>query len=102
MKRIPLIAAPNQRLTVTIDRVRYGLALKMARGVLTCSVSVNGADILTGGRVLAGELIIPYRYLETGNFLLRTPDGELPDWRQLGTTHRLYFLTAVELGAIRG
>lgn len=102
MRRIPLTATPNQRLTATIDRVRYGLSFKTARGVLTCSVEVNGAPVISGARVLAGELIIPYRYLETGNFLLRTPDGELPDWRALGAAHRLYFLTPAELEAIRG
>lgn len=102
MRAIPLAAVPNQQLTATIDNVRYDLSLKVARGVLACTISIDGVLIISGSRVLAGEMLIPYRYMENGNFIMTTVNNELPDWPQLGTTQQLYFFSPAELGLLRG
>lgn len=102
MRTIPLVATPNQRFTVTIDNVRYDVAIKVARGVMACDVAIDGVQILTGSRVLAGEMLIPFRYMENGNFILLTENGDLPAYEQFGNTQTLVFFTAAEMGAIRG
>jgi len=102
MRTIPLVAIPNQRFTITVDDVRYDIAIKAARGVMVCDIAINGTVIITGARVLAGEMLIPFKYLENGNFILLTEGGDLPDYRQFGNTQTLVFFTPAELGAIRG
>ena len=103
MRAIPLAAIPGQRISVTIDNRRYALTIKEARGAMACDISVDNVTLVTGSRVLAGEMLIPYQYLEEGgNFILQTTGDELPDWRKFGVSQGLYFLTAEELDAIRG
>lgn len=102
MRTIPIAALPNQTLTVNIDLTRFVLTLKMARGVLMADVAINGVTVLRGVRVLAGEMIIPYRYKEFGNFILTTVDDALPEWAELGRTQLLFYFTPDEMGAIRG
>lgn len=103
MRTIPLSAVPGQMFTMTLEDVRYAMTIKEARGVMVCDLTADNEVILTGSRVLAGEMIIPYRYLEAaGNFILQTMDDELPDWREFGQSQSLYYLTTAEMEAIRG
>lgn len=100
MRNIPLTQDPNQELTVRLDDRRYTLRLKAANGVMVADVSIDGAVILRGTRVLAGEPIIPYVYLQDGNFILLTVDDALPDYAQFGVTQSLVFLSAEEIAAL--
>lgn len=102
MREIPISAVPGQTLTLTQGNDRYQITLKEARGVMACDVSANGTDLVRGSRVLAGEMLIPYLYLEIGgNFILSTVADELPDWQQFGLSQFLYFLPSDELEVIR-
>jgi hypothetical protein len=100
MRLVPVQATPNQSFTLTIDNVRYGLRLRDLGGVMCADVVIDGETIMYGCRVLAGEPVIPYRYLENGNFVFLTLDGDLPDWRQFGLTQSLVYLSDAELAAI--
>lgn len=103
MQQIPLATVPNQSLAVTLEDVRFVVTLKEARGVMVASITADGAEVLSGSRVLAGEMLIPYRYRETaGNFLLLTSGGDLPAWAEFGGSQTLVYLTSAELGVIRG
>lgn len=102
MRNIPIAAVPNQSLSVRLDDTRLVLRLKAARGVMVADLERDGVTVILGTRVLAGEPIIPYRYLETGNFMLNTVNGALPDWRQFGVSQSLVYITAAEVGALRG
>lgn len=101
MRTIPLAAVANQILSVRLDDQRLVLRLKAAEGVMVADLDRDGERVISGVRVLAGEPIIPYRYLESGNFMLLTIDDELPDWRQFATTQRLVYLTAAEVDALQ-
>lgn len=100
MRLVPLAAVPNQSFTLTLDNVRWVLTLKTARGVLVADVDRDGAALLRGVRVLAGEMIIPYRYLQTANFVFLTQDDELPEWGLFGVSQSLVYLTAAEMAAL--
>lgn len=99
MRIVPLASAPAQAFTLTIDGVRWGVAIKEARGVMCADISRNSEILLSGMRVLAGEVVIPYRYLQTANFLFLTAQNELPNWRQFGVSQLLVYLSAGETAA---
>lgn len=99
MRNIPLAAIPNQSLSVRLDDRRLVLRLKEASGVMVADLDRDEVRIISGVRVLAGEPIIPYKYLEEGNFILLTLDDELPDWRQFAATQNLVYLSPEELAA---
>ena len=100
MRNIPLTQDPNQDLTVRLDNTRYGLRLKSTNGVMVVDVSIDGVTVLTGSRVLAGEPLIPYEYIATGNFILLTVNDELPDYTQFGVTQSLVYMSPEEIAAL--
>lgn len=102
MRTIPLTALPNQSLSVRLNDERLVLTLKDADGVMVADLERAGVTVLMGTRVLAGEPIIPYRYLEEGNFMVLTVNDALPDWREFGVSQRLVYITAAEIAALHG
>lgn len=101
MRLVPVAAVPNQSFTVRLDDTRMVLRLKDADGIMVADFERNGETVLLGTRVLAGECIIPYRYLEQGNFIFLTLNDELPDWRSFGVSQNLIYITAAEVEALR-
>lgn len=100
MQVIPLTAEPNQEFTVRLSDRRFTLRLKEANGVMVADVTIDDLVKLEGTRVLAGEPIIPYAYLEAGNFMVLTDNDALPDYREFGTTQTLVYLTPEEIAAL--
>jgi hypothetical protein len=101
MLEINLAPIPYQSLSVNIDSIRYDLRIFLATNVMCCDLAINGIPVLTSTRLIAGGFIIPYRYLENGNFLITTLNDELPYYEQFGTTQFLTYLTQDELENIR-
>lgn len=97
---IPLQATANQSLTVQLGTDRYVITVKVSVGCMAMTIERNDVTIVEGNRILAGEPIIPYHYLEAGNFILLTQNDELPDWQQFGVTQSLVFLSEAEIEAI--
>lgn len=100
MQEIPLSSEPNQSFTLRLDGTRYGLTLKEANGCMVADVEIDGVVVLTGQRIVAGTPIIPYRYIQVGNFVLLTTDDALPDYREFGSTQSLIYASPVELAAL--
>lgn len=101
MRSIPLTAIANQEFSVRLDDQRLVLRLKEANGVMAADLDRDGVRVISGVRVLAGEPIIPYRYLEDGNFILLTINDELPDWQKFESTQKLVYMSAAEIAALR-
>lgn len=97
MRIVPLSPAPNQSFTVTLDGVRWGLRLTAGGGVTIVDATRDGSTLLTGARGLAGEPLIPYAYLQTGNFIFLVNGGDLPDYRAFGVSQFLIYLSADEI-----
>lgn len=91
MAIVTLERVPNQALSVTIAGRRFDLRIFDLGDGMAADVSVNGAVVVRGQRLVAGAPFLPYRYLEAGNLILVT-DGAAPDWRQFGTTQALVSL----------
>lgn len=98
---IGLAAVANQTLAVQLGGRQFAVAMREANGVMSASITRDGVPLVSNVRVTAGTPLLPYRYQESGNFLL-TVDGEaLPYWDQFGVTQFLVYLTADELAAYR-
>lgn len=101
MIQIDIAAVPNQRFTSRLGDSFFEIELKATAGVMSATVTVNGAIVVQNARVVAGEPIVPYRYLETGNFVITTLNEELPDWQKFGVSQFLVYASADELASLR-
>lgn len=103
MLEIPIAAVPRQQFTLQIAPNYYGLNIVIANNIMAVSLSRNDEIIVTGFRVVAGTLVLPYEYQEqlSGNFLFTTADGEYPDYTQFGISQKLIFITNDELELYR-
>lgn len=98
---IGLTAVANQSLSIQLDNRQYEIALHEANGVMSVSVTRDNERLVSNMRLTAGTPVLPYRYQESGNFLL-TVDGEaLPYWDQFGVTQSLVYLTTEEIEELR-
>lgn len=100
MRTIPILATPNQSFAVTIDGVRWVLSIKSTNHVMIADIYRDGVLLLSGSRILAGEAIIPYQYLQSGNFLLLTISDTLPDFRVFGVSQLLVYLSRGEIATM--
>ena len=101
MLEIPLASIPYQAFSVNIDSVRYDFRIFLATNVMCCDLAINGIQILSSSRLIADGFIIPYQYLENGNFLITTLDDSLPYYDQFNTTQFLTYLSQTELQTLR-
>lgn len=95
-------ALPNQSLSIQADGARYDITLKEANGVMSATIVRDGVTLVENVRLVAGSPVLPYLYLERGNFVLTTMDDDLPYYSLFGVTQFLVYLTADEVAAMRG
>lgn len=101
MIQVPIQAIPNQELSITAGGFRHTITIKEANGIMAFSVVIDDVTIIESIRIVSGQPIIPYQYLESGNFTILTLDDEIPYYNQFGTSQFLYYLTPDELEASR-
>jgi len=101
MQSISLQAIPNQAFAVVLDNNQWAFTLKATNGVMSVSITLNNVAILDSIRAVANGLIIPYKYLESGNFMFLTQNFQLPDYMQFGITQQLIYISAAELAVLR-
>jgi len=108
MIQIPITNIPNQSFSITLDDSQYDIRIHATsdrnipgNGIMAVTIIRNGVTIVSGMRALPDYPIIPYAYLEDGNFFITTMNDEYPDWRQFGNTQYLIFASQAELIAAR-
>lgn len=99
--QIPLAPIPNQSLSVNLDGNFYDISIKSTKTIVFVDMYRNDVALVLGARVVPGFPILNYRYLESGNFILGTLNQALPDYTQFGTSQSLFYLSQLELDAIR-
>ncbi len=99
---IPLQAVANQELSIQLDDRRYVITLKETAGVMSASVARDDVALLTNGRVVAGTPLLPYRFQESGNFVITTEGDELPAFTEFGVTQFLVYVSEIEIDELRG
>jgi len=101
MQLVPIQAVPNQSFSLTLDGNNYVLGIKYTNGCMSVSIVRNTVQIIENMRVVAGQLVIPFRYLESGNFFFTTANQQLPNYEQFNITQQLIYLSADELAILR-
>lgn len=99
MLQIPLQALPNQAFSVLLENVQYDFRIEVTNNVMAAEIFRNNELVISGQRIVAGFPIIPYLYLENGNFVLLTMNEDYPDYTQFGITQFLIFANQAEIEA---
>jgi len=98
---IQLDPVPNQTVGIRLEDELYSLTIKETAGVMSVDIKRADVYILRGVRIVAGTPLLPYRYLEIGNFVLLTENEELPEYPLFGVSQSLVYVTAAEIEALR-
>lgn len=98
---IGIAAVANQTFFVQLEEVPYTIALHAADDTVAATITRDDVVLISGARITPGMPLLPYRYQESGNFLLITNEGDLPDFTQFGVTQFLVYVTVAELAAFR-
>src|SRR5690242_19198724 len=101
MQRLSLQAIPNQNFNIQLDNILYNITIKTGGLFMFVDIIRNGTPIVLGMRAVAGTFLIPYQYLESGNFLIITANQEYPDYNQFGTTQYLMYFSPSDLENLR-
>lgn len=100
MQLISLSAISNQKFSIQLSSKRHTITLKETNGVMSCTIVRDDETIVDNIRLVAGTPILPYAYMQDGNFILVTENDDLPDWTKFGNGQELYYVTAAELEGI--
>jgi hypothetical protein len=102
VKEIALDPIPNQSLSVQLDNRLYDITIKETHGVMAATIVRDGVTVVSGMRIAPGEPILPYRYQESGNFIILTANDDYPYYTQFGITQNFLYLSPAELEVLRG
>lgn len=94
-------AVPNQSLSILLDGAQYSIAIREANGIMSATVIRDSIVLIDNVRLVSGTPVLPYDYLESGNFVLTTEAFALPEFSQFGVTQFLLYLTADEVAELR-
>lgn len=100
MRQIPLEVLPNQSLSIRLGDNLYTIELKTAQQNTVIAMFRGQTLLFSGLRAVAGAPLIPFIYLESGNFIFITENDELPFWREFGSSQKLVYLSQDEIDAL--
>jgi hypothetical protein len=100
MLNIGLRQIPNQSISVTLNSNFFDIVIKQAFDTMYVTLSINSLLILNSVRAVPNAPLIPYEYLQTGNFIFLTANNDIPFYTQFGVTQSLVYATATELAEI--
>lgn len=105
---IPLQVIPNQSLSIRLSDNYYDIRIVAIENnlnnnqvIMAFDIIINNVVIISGQRAIPGFPIIPYEYLENGNFVFITNNNEYPNYNFFGITQFLVFADETELETIR-
>lgn len=102
MLQIPLDRVASQNVVMYLNGDRYSITLKESHsGSVLCSITRNDDVLVSNFVCVFGTPVVPYDYLESGNFIFLTTNDDYPDWRQFGTQHFLFYATPEEIEGLR-
>lgn len=97
MREIMLQSVPNQQIDILVGGVPWRIEIKAVPGGMAASIWVDNELLISGTRILANGLILPFKYIAIhGNFIIDS-GGNPIDWRQFGHSQSLYFIERDEL-----
>lgn len=102
MQLITLNPIPNQTFSISLDTHIYNVTLKLTNFVTSVTIARDNVTLISNSRAIPGFPLIPYTYLENGNFAIITANDEYPHYFQFGVTQFLVYASESELIALRG
>ena len=94
---IPLNPVPKQSVTVPLDDIVFNIAVKSTENNTIVDITADDEVIIQGARVIDNTFIIPYKYLEKGNFFFTVEKGEKATYPRFGVDQFLVYATESEL-----
>jgi len=104
MMPITLQAIPNQRTQFVADGQQYDIRIRFdGNDMMFMDVTVNGDVVAVSCPCIAGQMTIPYQYLEGdgGNFIWQTASGGNPNYQNFGGSDVLLYASAAEMAQAR-
>ncbi len=102
MQSVPIQAVPQQTLSyIDPSGNQWNISITLVGSQMAFTLTLNNTVLVENITAVAGYRIIPYNYLENGNFVLITQNKQIPDYTQFGITQQLIFLTQAEIDAYR-
>jgi len=98
---VPIAAVPNQTFSISLNNMRYDIAIYVARNIMAIDIERDNETLVLGLRLVPNSLVIPYKYLEEGNFIILTDDEEYPYYTQFGISQQLLYASSAELLSLR-
>jgi hypothetical protein len=98
---IELAAIPNQTVSIRLDDQLYRITVKETRGTMAVDIVRDDETLVQGARIVAGTPLLPYLYMEVGNFVLLTEDEEYPYYTKFGDSQNLVYVTPAEIATLR-
>lgn len=102
MNNIPIQAVPNQSFGITINNNRFDLSIVETNNSMSATIIVNDQILIQNVKAAGGTFLLPYHYLEHGNFLFFTSGNELIYYPHFGATQSLIYLSPADLKYLRG
>ena len=100
MIQIPITNIVNQSLTILLDENNYNIRLHTSQNITSVDITRNNIVIVEGMRAVCGTPLIPYTYLEDGNFIFVTQNDQYPIYELFGITQFLIYASQTEIEAI--
>ena len=98
---VPLATVPNQSFSIVLDGNQYDISIYVTNNVSAIDIIRNNVPILLGSRLVSDYPVIPYRYLENGNFVFITEDGAYPIYTEFGITQFMFYFSQAEIAELR-
>ena len=99
--RINIQPVANQSLSIALDNIQYDITIRETNGSMSVDLTRDNQVVFQGSRVVAGTPVIPYRYLESGNFIFITQNNEQPYFTKFGNSQSLIYASPSELETFR-
>lgn len=111
MLNVPITNVPIQSFSIQLEQNQYDIVIRLCAastrtppyyddGVIAMDIVRDQVPIVTGQRCVPGTPCIPYPYLQVGNFVWVTENGDLLDFTQFNNTQFLLYVMADELADI--
>lgn len=99
MQEISLLPQKSQQFTLDLDEQICVIRLYQMSSALYLDLTVNGLTKLQGVACLNNTKIVRYRYLKFKGelFFSDVTGSENPNWSELGSRFRLFYLSSSEL-----
>lgn len=100
MQNIRLDAIPNQSFNFNIDDSVYKITVKECGGVMGVTVLKNETVLVENTKALPRVFLLPYKYLDSANFVFITAEDELPYYTEFNNTVFLLYLNPSEIAGL--